>query len=98
MQSSASDASEEVSVDVNASEVCMGRESIVIAAYAILGRSDMQISRRGLAQRAGVTTATLQRHFKSLSDLRAELRRKGAGTNSAETEVGAIGDAGNDGL
>lgn len=89
MQSPHQMPSEEVSVDDNASEICTERETIVAAACAILDRSDIQISRRGLASRAGVTTATLQRHFRSLADLRAELRRKGAASDGREAEIEA---------
>ena len=81
--------SEEVSVDVNASETCTERETIIAAARALLSRSDIQISRRSLAQRAGVTTATLQRHFRCLADLLAELGKTGAAANIVELEIQA---------
>ena len=62
------------------------REAIMAAACAFSSQSNIRIGRRELARRAGVTTATLQRHFRSLADLQAEFIKLSASHSMAETD------------
>ncbi len=64
------------------------RDTIMQTAFAVLSQSDIPTSRRELARRAGVTPAALQRHFRSLADLQAEMTKVSAfdKANGAQAE------------
>ena len=54
------------------------RNAILLAAVELLSESDYKLSRSWLAKKAGVSTIALQKHFRCLADLQAELTGVGA--------------------
>ena len=53
----------------------LDRNAILQAALDLTSRNEVRPTRRQIAKKAGVTTATLQRHFRCFAELRTELAK-----------------------
>lgn len=69
-------ASEDAEMRATSTNIFEERKAIMTAALKLFSRTDCHISRRQLAREAGVATTKLTKHFRSLPELRAELRRE----------------------